>query len=117
MESSDSELRRVLVKITDYLSANELRKLKFIFADEIRREGLDDTTINGAIDFFQQLLDRNIIDNQNLSKLIIAFGDVGCFHAAQILKSILISYFYSSVDPLFRLPIPNSTTYANESNY
>jgi len=89
MENSEIELRKVLVKITDYISGNELRKLKFIFSNEIRRDGNDDTTINGAINFFQQLLDRGIIDSQNLSKLINALDDIACDQAAQLLKSIL----------------------------
>jgi hypothetical protein len=88
MEDSTTELRTVLVKITDYISGNELRKIKFIYSDKIRREGINDTTSNGAIDFFQQLLDRGIIDSQNLSTLISKLDDVGCHQAAQILKSI-----------------------------
>jgi len=88
MVNPETELRRVLVKSTDYISANELRKLKFIFSDEIRREGLDDTTINGAIDFFQQLLDHGKIDSQNLSYLTSALDFVGCLHAAQLLRGI-----------------------------
>jgi len=89
MENSNTkELRGVLIKITDYISKNELRKIKFIFSDQIRREDIHDTTIIGAIDFFQQLLDRGIIDSENLSTSIRALDDVGCHQAAQILKSI-----------------------------
>ncbi len=39
MEESESELLRVLVKTTDYISGTDLRKVKFMFFREIRREG------------------------------------------------------------------------------
>ena len=84
MENVDVEFRTILVKITDRISTNDLQKLKFIFSDQIRRDDEDHL----AIHFIQQLLDRNIIDRQNLSHLIDALEHVACHPAAQLLKSI-----------------------------
>lgn len=83
MEDLDIEFRTVLVKVADRISTNELQTLRFIFSDHIRRDG--DTV---AVNFFQQLLDRNIIDKQNFSILIRALEDTSCHRAAQLLKSI-----------------------------
>ena len=85
----DVEFRTILVKITDRISTSDLQKLKFIFSNQIRRD--DDDHI--AINFFQQLLDRNIIDKENFSLLIDALEHVACYPAAQILKSIFSTRF------------------------
>jgi hypothetical protein len=92
MEDPDTEFRTILVKITDRISSDELNKLRFIFSDKIKR----DDGNNNAIDLFRQLLDRGIIDKQNLSKLIIALDNVGCCPAAQILRGIYYIRFRST---------------------
>ena len=89
MANCERELLRALVKITDYISDIELRKMLFIFSNEIKREGYSDRIPIGTLDLFQQLLDRGIIDSQNLSKLIETLDDVGSHRAAQYLKGIV----------------------------
>jgi hypothetical protein len=88
MEDSDTEFRAILVKITDFISADELNKLRFIFYNKIKRRYYPSTTIDGVIDLFGQLLDRDIINKQNLSNLINALDNVECCSAAQLLRSI-----------------------------
>ena len=85
MENLDVEFRTVLVRVADRISTSELQSLRFIFSDHIRRDDNDHVAVN----FFQQLLDRNIINRDNFSTLINALEVIACHPAARLLKSIL----------------------------
>ena len=84
--------RMIFVKINDLITDNQLITLKWMFRDEIRRMGEGDISTKGAFEFFQQLLERDIINMENLLRLIDALDKVGCGPAAQILRGIIILY-------------------------
>jgi len=83
--------RLAILQITEMITTDEFRKIQWLFSDELNSRDPTDTTVSGAFAFFQRLIDRNLINKTDVSKLIKVLDCVGCFRASQLLKGICIS--------------------------
>ena len=77
--------RLAILQITEMITTDEFRKIQWLFSDELNSRDPTDTTVSGAFAFFQRLIDRNLINKTDVSKLIKVLDCVGCFRASQLL--------------------------------
>ncbi|CAF0763263.1 unnamed protein product [Didymodactylos carnosus] len=86
MEAEEGHFRKVLIDISDQLSEEECRKLKFLLGKDISRRIRYDPTIGDTWDLFEQLPERCKISAKEFTYLIEAFESIKCIVAADILK-------------------------------
>ena len=68
------------------MSSDDRKKLTFLSGDDTERRLRDVPTIGGALDMFQELLDRDKISDEDFTFLIDAFQRIKCHQAAKSLK-------------------------------
>ncbi|CAF2104297.1 unnamed protein product [Rotaria magnacalcarata] len=88
MNDSKIQFRAVLIDILDHLGENERKKLSFLLSEDIDRTIIDDPTIGGTLNIFQQLFDRRKISEENFSYLIAAFQAIKCYQATNSLREL-----------------------------
>ncbi|CAF3269060.1 unnamed protein product [Rotaria socialis] len=88
MNEPNKQFRTVLIDILDHLGANERKKLSFLLSEDIERSIIDDPTIGGTLNIFQQLFDRRKISEENFTYLIAAFEAIKCYQATKSLREL-----------------------------
>jgi len=78
MESNN--FRAFLLRISDHITEEKLRQLKYLCSDEIPDGDLE--KISSSLDLFKDLQRRQIIGVDNLSFLKQLLSDVTCFQLA-----------------------------------
>jgi len=78
MESNN--FRAFLLRISDHITEEKLRQLKYLCSDEIPEGDLEN--ISSSLDLFKDLQRRQIIGIDNLSFLKQLLSDVTCFQLA-----------------------------------
>ncbi|CAF4599445.1 unnamed protein product [Rotaria sp. Silwood1] len=80
------DFRVLLLKLQDYLSDNDRRRLHFIVGDTIPRHLRDDPTLGGTLSLLESLFDQAKISEQDFDYLIRAFNEIHCYKAVERLK-------------------------------
>ncbi|CAF3414676.1 unnamed protein product [Rotaria sp. Silwood1] len=86
------DFRVLLLKLQDYLSDNDRRRLHFIVDDTIPRHLRDDSTLGGTLSLLESLFDQAKISEQDFNYLIRAFNEKHYYEGVKRLQGILI-YF------------------------
>ena len=80
------QLRGILLKIQDFLSDDDRKRLHFLFGDEVPRRIRDDPSLGGTLSLMESLFDQDIINEEDFTFLIQAFEAIHCIDAAKLLK-------------------------------
>ncbi|CAF2626341.1 unnamed protein product [Rotaria sp. Silwood2] len=80
------DFRALLLKLQDYLSDNDRRRLHFIVGDTIPRHLRDDPTLGGTLSLLECLFDQAKISEQDFDYLICAFNEIHCYEGVKRLQ-------------------------------
>ncbi|CAF4599461.1 unnamed protein product, partial [Rotaria sp. Silwood1] len=84
------DFRVLLLKLQDYLSDNDRRRLHFIVDDTIPRHLRDDSTLGGTLSLLESLFDQAKISEQDFNYLIRAFNEKHYYEGVKRLQDVLI---------------------------
>lgn len=84
------DFRVLLLKLQDYLSDDDRRRLHFILGDTIPRHLRDDPTLSGTLNLLESLFNQAKISEQDFDYLIRAFKEINCHKAVKRLQGLLI---------------------------
>ncbi|CAF1417675.1 unnamed protein product [Adineta steineri] len=79
-------LRALILKIQDYLSDDDRKRLHFFFGNDIPRRIRDDPSLGGTLNLMESLFDQDKISEQDFTFLINAFDEINCLNAVHILR-------------------------------
>ncbi|UJR12209.1 hypothetical protein I4U23_016386 [Adineta vaga] len=79
-------LRSIIFKLRHRLSNNDRKRLQFYLGNHILQRIQDYPTIAGTLNLIGSLLDKNDINDKDLSYLINAFDEIHCCDAANFLR-------------------------------
>ncbi|UJR19651.1 hypothetical protein I4U23_022785 [Adineta vaga] len=80
------DLRAAILKIQDYLSDNDRKRLHFFLGSDVPRRIRDDPSLVGTINLMESLFDQDKINERDVSLLIKALEKIQCIDAVKILK-------------------------------
>ncbi|CAM4832063.1 unnamed protein product [Rotaria magnacalcarata] len=81
------DFRTLFLKLQDYLSNDDRRRLHFILGDTIPRHLRDDPTLSGTLSLLESLCDQAKISEQDFNCLIHAFNEINCHKNILLIKS------------------------------
>ena len=79
-------LRGILLNLQDRLSDDDRKRLHFFLADDVPRRIRDDQSLGGTLSLLESLFDQEKILPTDVTLLIRAFEQIGCFDAARCLR-------------------------------
>lgn len=80
------QLRATLIKLQDYLTDDDRRRLHFFLGNDVPRRIRDDPTLSGTLSLMESLFDQDKINEQDFTLLIHAFQQIRCLDAAKLLQ-------------------------------
>ncbi|CAF3499515.1 unnamed protein product [Rotaria socialis] len=80
------DFRTLLLKLQDYFSDDDRRRLHFILGDTMPRHLRDDPTLSGTLSLLESLFDQATISEQDLNYLIHALNEINCHKALKRLN-------------------------------
>ncbi|CAF1093240.1 unnamed protein product [Adineta ricciae] len=80
-------LRGILLNLQDRLSDDDRKRLHFFLADDVPRRIRDDQSLGGTLSLLESLFDQEKILPTDVTLLIRAFEQIGCFDAARCLRA------------------------------
>jgi hypothetical protein len=84
-------LRPIILKLQDRLSDDDRRSLHFFLGNDVPRRIRDDPSLGGTLCLLESLFDQDKINEQDITFLIDAFGEIQCIDAAKRLRG---KFFY-----------------------
>lgn len=104
------DLRGIIVRLQDYLTDDDRRRLHFFVGNDVPRRVRDEPTLSGTLALMESLFEQEKINEQDFTFLIHAFEQIRCIDAVKFLrgKRNIHLYLKSNVNFLSR-------TYAIES--
>lgn len=85
--------RSLLLKIYNRLSKDDQHRFHFLVGDHIPRVQREDVTLPGTLAVFELLIDRALLNEDELDFLIQIFLQLRCYEAVKLLRGVLKFFF------------------------